>query len=263
MRVSVNGMRMAPNAKCGSSLSLEHVLTYHVTPSPAHAIKSTSADDLTCQFHSFRPPYAVWLSAGFLHCSTARHMPFSFSRHSPPLLSLHILPAGRELISSVILPLRSPQFYTRLGISPPRGVLLHGPSGCGKTSLARALVRELRANFVEIHAPQLLGSVIGESEARLAAIFTAARRAAPCVLFIDQVGDLPPLSLFNLSGEPPPDPPYRCSDPYPNPNLRDAPRALLVQIDTLAPPRGDDQSAEGTLDRLLSLLLVELDGVQV
>ncbi|KAL1527942.1 hypothetical protein AB1Y20_009313 [Prymnesium parvum] len=134
-------------------------------------------------------------------------------------LSLDTLPAGRELFGSVVLPLRAPEAFRRLGVAPPRGVLLHGPHGAGKTTLARAVAAEVRANFVEVQAAQLLSSVVGEAEARLAALFTAARNAAPCVLFIDQ-------------------------------------------IDTLAPPRGNDLTSEGTMDRLLSLLLVELDGVQ-
>jgi transitional endoplasmic reticulum ATPase len=129
---------------------------------------------------------------------------------------------------------------------PQSLMLLMAPPGCGKTTLAAAVARAAHANFVEVQAPQLVSALVGESEQRLAKLFEApattpivplprvpccrcsrqlpaswqaARFAAPCVLFIDQ-------------------------------------------LEALAPPRGHDTSTERTMDRLLSLLLVELDGVR-
>ena len=87
-----------------------------------------------------------------------------------------------------MLPLRAPAVWTdRVRVPPPRGVLIHGPPGCGKTSLARAVAAATQANFVELVGGSLISPVVGESERNLAALFAAARAAAPSVLFVDDV----------------------------------------------------------------------------
>jgi len=89
--------------------------------------------------------------------------------------------------AAVLLPLSSPSVFTRLGVSAPSGVLIHGPPGCGKTMMAEAICNALATNFIHVSAPTLISKVVGESEQAMVQIFTQARSAAPCVLFIDQI----------------------------------------------------------------------------
>src|SRR3546814_1675403 len=75
----------------------------------------------------------------------------------------------------VELPLRYPELFQRLGVDPPKGVLLHGPPGTGKTRLARAVANESEAQFFHIAGPEIMGSAYGESERRLREVFEEAR----------------------------------------------------------------------------------------
>lgn len=95
----------------------------------------------------------------------------------------------REMIE---LPLKYPQVFERLGIDPPKGVLLHGPPGCGKTLIARAVVNETAAYFTHITGPEIMGKFYGESEARLRSVFEEAKAHAPAVLFIDEIDAIAP-----------------------------------------------------------------------
>ena len=97
-----------------------------------------------------------------------------------------------QLREMVELPLRYPQLFTRLGVDPPRGVLLHGPPGTGKTRLARAVANESDAEFFLINGPEIVGSAYGESEKKLREIFEAATNAAPSILFIDEIDSIAP-----------------------------------------------------------------------
>ncbi len=97
--------------------------------------------------------------------------------------------ALREMVE---LPLRYPELFTRLGVDPPRGVLLHGPPGTGKTRLARAVANESEAEFFLINGPEIMGSAYGESEKKLREIFEAATKAAPSILFIDEIDSIAP-----------------------------------------------------------------------
>jgi len=97
-----------------------------------------------------------------------------------------------QLREMVELPLRYPQIFTRLGVDPPRGVLLHGPPGTGKTRLARAVANESDAEFFLINGPEIMGSAYGESEKKLREIFEAATKAAPSILFIDEIDSIAP-----------------------------------------------------------------------
>ncbi|WP_417610790.1 CDC48 family AAA ATPase [Parasphingorhabdus sp.] len=97
-----------------------------------------------------------------------------------------------QLREMVELPLRYPQLFTRLGVDPPRGVLLHGPPGTGKTRLARAVANESDAEFFLINGPEIMGSAYGESEKKLREIFEAATKAAPSILFIDEIDSIAP-----------------------------------------------------------------------
>ncbi|HEX6072426.1 MAG TPA: AAA family ATPase, partial [Sphingomicrobium sp.] len=90
------------------------------------------------------------------------------------------------------LPLRHPELFHRLGVDPPRGVLLHGPPGTGKTLLARAVANESSARFFHIAGPEIMGSAYGESERRLREIFEQAAQAAPSIIFIDEIDSIAP-----------------------------------------------------------------------
>lgn len=97
-----------------------------------------------------------------------------------------------QLREMVELPLRYPELFQRLGVDPPRGVLLHGPPGTGKTRLARAVANESDAEFFLINGPEIMGSAYGESEKKLREVFEAATKAAPSILFIDEIDSIAP-----------------------------------------------------------------------
>ncbi len=95
----------------------------------------------------------------------------------------------RELIE---LPLKHPELFQRLGIDPPKGVLLHGPPGTGKTLLARAVANEADTHFFHIAGPEIMGRFYGESEQRLRDIFQQAQQQAPSIIFIDEIDSIAP-----------------------------------------------------------------------
>jgi transitional endoplasmic reticulum ATPase len=95
----------------------------------------------------------------------------------------------REMVE---LPLRHPELFQRLGIEPPKGVLLHGPPGCGKTLLARAVANESEANFFSINGPEIMSKFYGESEARLREMFQQAQKNSPSIIFIDELDAIAP-----------------------------------------------------------------------
>jgi transitional endoplasmic reticulum ATPase len=98
----------------------------------------------------------------------------------------------RQLREMVELPLRYPELFTRLGVDPPRGVLLHGPPGTGKTMLARAVANESEAQFFSINGPEIMGSGYGESEKALREVFEEAAKASPSIIFIDEIDSIAP-----------------------------------------------------------------------
>jgi transitional endoplasmic reticulum ATPase len=95
----------------------------------------------------------------------------------------------REMIE---LPLKHPELFTRLGIEPPKGVLLYGPPGTGKTLIAKAVANESGANFYAINGPEVMSKYYGESEARLREIFEQAEKSAPAIIFIDEIDAIAP-----------------------------------------------------------------------
>lgn len=95
----------------------------------------------------------------------------------------------REMIE---LPLKHPEVFSRLGIDPPKGVLLFGPPGTGKTLIARAVANEAGANFFSIQGPEIMSKFYGQSEERLRDIFTEAEKNAPSVIFIDELDSIAP-----------------------------------------------------------------------
>ncbi len=95
----------------------------------------------------------------------------------------------REMVE---LPLRYPWVYERLGIRPPKGILLCGPPGSGKTLIARVLSYEVRAHFVHVDGPEVMHKYYGESEARLREVFEEAAKRAPSIVFLDELDALAP-----------------------------------------------------------------------
>ncbi|RLF12475.1 MAG: AAA family ATPase, partial [Thermoprotei archaeon] len=95
----------------------------------------------------------------------------------------------REIVE---LPLKYPELFERLGIEPPKGVLLYGPPGCGKTLLAKAVANEAKAKFYAINGPEIMSKFYGESEERLREIFKEAEENAPSIIFIDEIDAIAP-----------------------------------------------------------------------
>ena len=95
----------------------------------------------------------------------------------------------REMIE---LPLKHPELFSRLGIDPPKGVLLYGPPGTGKTLLAKAVANETNAHFLVINGPEIMGRYYGESEGRLREVFEEAEQNAPSIIFIDEIDSIAP-----------------------------------------------------------------------
>ncbi|MEU5669796.1 AAA family ATPase [Micromonospora sp. NPDC047753] len=99
----------------------------------------------------------------------------------------------QTLTESVLWPLTYPDTFARLGVQPPRGVLLYGPPGCGKTYLVTALAGSGRANVLSVKGPELLSKWVGESERAVRELFRRAREAAPTLIFLDEVDALAPV----------------------------------------------------------------------
>ena len=95
----------------------------------------------------------------------------------------------REIIE---LPLKHPELFERLGIHPPKGVLLHGPPGTGKTLIARAVANESGANFFSINGPEIMSKYYGQSEQKLREIFIKAEESEPSIIFVDEIDSIAP-----------------------------------------------------------------------
>jgi transitional endoplasmic reticulum ATPase len=95
----------------------------------------------------------------------------------------------REIVE---LPLKHSRIFERLGILPPKGVLLYGPPGTGKTLLARAVAAESRVHFIHLNGPEIMRKFYGESEAKLRDVFEEAARHAPAIIFIDEIDAVAP-----------------------------------------------------------------------
>ncbi|MCC7551174.1 MAG: CDC48 family AAA ATPase [Methanobacterium sp.] len=103
----------------------------------------------------------------------------------------------REMIE---IPLKRPELFERLGISPPKGVLMHGPPGTGKTLLAKAVANESDAHFIAIQGPEIMSKYVGGSEERLREFFEEAEENAPSIVFIDEIDAIAP-KREEVSGE--------------------------------------------------------------
>jgi transitional endoplasmic reticulum ATPase len=98
----------------------------------------------------------------------------------------------QELQEAVEWPLKKPEVFKRIGIRPPKGILLFGPPGCGKTMLARAVATESEANFISIKGPEIFSKWVGESEKAIREVFRKGRSAAPSIIFFDELDSVAP-----------------------------------------------------------------------
>ncbi len=98
----------------------------------------------------------------------------------------------QQLKEAVEWPLKYPEVFTRMGIRPPRGILLYGPPGAGKTLLAKAVANESDANFISVKGPEVFSKWVGESEKAVREIFKKARQNSPTVIFLDEIDSIAP-----------------------------------------------------------------------
>jgi transitional endoplasmic reticulum ATPase len=101
-----------------------------------------------------------------------------------------IEPAKMELREAVEWPLKYQSSFERMGIKPPKGILLYGPPGTGKTLLAKAVAKESESNFIQVKGPELLSMWVGKSEEGVRKIFEKARQVSPCIIFFDEIDSL-------------------------------------------------------------------------
>jgi len=98
----------------------------------------------------------------------------------------------QKLKETVEWPLTNPEGFERLGITPPRGMVLYGPPGTGKTLIAKAVATESSANFIAIKGPEVMSKWVGESEKKLREVFRKAKQVSPCIIFLDELDALAP-----------------------------------------------------------------------
>ena len=98
----------------------------------------------------------------------------------------------QKLKETVEWPLTNPEGFERLGIEPPRGMVLYGPPGTGKTLIAKAVATESAANFIAIKGPEVMSKWVGESEKKLREVFRKAKQVSPCIVFLDELDALAP-----------------------------------------------------------------------
>ncbi len=98
----------------------------------------------------------------------------------------------KKIREMVEIPMKHPELFQRLGIKPPKGVLLHGPPGTGKTLLAKAVANESKANFIFLNGPEIMSKFYGESEKKIRDIFEEAEKSAPSIIFIDEIDAIAP-----------------------------------------------------------------------
>lgn len=106
----------------------------------------------------------------------------------------------QELKEAVEWPIKHPEAFKRLGVRPPKGILLYGPPGTGKTLLAKAVANESDANFILVKGPELLSKWVGESEKAVREIFKKARQSSPTIIFFDEIDSITPTRSSQEAG---------------------------------------------------------------
>ncbi len=168
---------------------------------PSYTIHKKNSSDLTSAVFPSVPPVqpqpvsdveAVLVQAGTIVRAQAR----GATNGAPGRVGYEDIGGlGKELqrIREMIeLPLKYPAVFDRLGVEPPKGVLLYGPPGTGKTLIARVVAAETNAAFFIINGPEIINKFYGESESRLRSVFQEAQRRAPSIIFIDELDALAP-----------------------------------------------------------------------
>ncbi|MEK6903626.1 MAG: CDC48 family AAA ATPase [Nanoarchaeota archaeon] len=112
-----------------------------------------------------------------------------------------LLELKQQLKEAVEWPLKNPEMFIRLGIKPPKGILMYGPPGTGKTLLAKAVANESEANFILVKGPELLNKFVGESEKGVRKIFEKARQTAPTIIFFDELDALVPIRGIDIGSQ--------------------------------------------------------------
>jgi len=177
-------------------------------------------------------------------------------------------PQIREIRESIELPLLNPELFERVGIKPPKGVLLYGPPGTGKTLLARAIAANMDANFLKVVASAIVDKYIGESARLIREMFGYARDHQPCIIFMDEVRRREETFFPPLISSP------RCSPGRAKPRKRKKLTAQKkknektknekrnpLQIDAIGGRRfSEGTSADREIQRTLMELLSQLDG---
>jgi transitional endoplasmic reticulum ATPase len=148
-----------------------------VPPSQLQTIE-VAREDFATAFREFTP-------------TTLREVFFDIP-HTPWTMIGGLVGVKQRLIESVAWPIRSPERFTNMGITPAKGILLYGPPGCGKTLLAKAIATEAGLNFIRIQGPEIFSKWVGESEKAIREIFRKGRLAAPSLIFIDELDSLCP-----------------------------------------------------------------------
>jgi transitional endoplasmic reticulum ATPase len=176
----------------------EFLIIATTPPTPSYTVRKRNADTLEelippTSAQSVTDTEAVLVQAGTVVRAQARGAtkPGGLGRVSYE----DIGGLGKELqrIREMIeLPLKYPAVFDRLGVEPPKGVLLYGPPGTGKTLIARVVASETNAAFFVINGPEILNKLYGESESRLRSVFQEAQRKAPSIIFIDELDALAP-----------------------------------------------------------------------
>ncbi len=110
-----------------------------------------------------------------------------------------LLDVKQELREAVEWPLKYPDSFVKLGVKPPKGILMYGPPGAGKTMLAKAVAHESEANFILVKGPELLSKWVGESEKAVRKVFKRARQTSPTIIFFDEIDSLAPRRGMNTN----------------------------------------------------------------
>ncbi len=173
-------------------------LIINTTPAtPSYTLQKRSTGDLNTVMPPVQPEPVTDTEAVLVHAGTlVKAQARGVASGAPGRVSYEDIGGlGKELqrIREMIeLPLKYPAVFDRLGVEPPKGVLLYGPPGTGKTLIARAVATETKAAFLVINGPEIINKFYGESESRLRAVFQEAQRRAPSIIFIDELDALAP-----------------------------------------------------------------------
>lgn len=168
-----------------------------VPATPTYTIHRTNVDELPTVEPPLPTPAPTDIEAVVVQAGTLIKAQARGSAHGAPgrVSYEDIGGLGKELqrIREMIeLPLKYPAVFDRLGVEPPKGVLLFGPPGTGKTLIARVVAAETHAAFFIINGPEIINKYYGESESRLRTVFQEAQRKAPSIIFIDELDALAP-----------------------------------------------------------------------